>query len=162
MNRSELSIEERKMVNNGKVADVISGLQSRVLKDTDFKELGIKLLLSKKDYDFLISKIKDDITLLYKKNIHDYSILINIHHYNEEEFNKLSNNYRIFRSTDKSYIYSFSIIDFITEYDIMRKGEKTVKMLINFSDTNFSCQNPEDYYERLLEHIKNKLFDVKD
>ncbi len=162
VNRSELTFEERKMVNNGKVADVISGLKNRVLKDTDFKELGIRLLLSKKDYDFLFTYIKEDITFLCKKNIHDYSILINIHQYNEEEYSKFSNNYRVFKSTDQSYIYSFSIIDFITEYDIMRKGEKTVKMIFNFHDTNFSCQNPQDYYERLLEHIKNNLFDVKE
>ena len=162
MNRSELTMEERKMVNNGKVADVISAVKNRVLKDTDFKELGIRLLISRKDYEFLIKHITDDMFLLSKKNISDYSLLINIHKYTNEEYSRNSNNYRVFKSTDNCYIYCFSIIDFITEYDIMRKGEKAVKSIINFSDTNFSCQNPEYYYDRLTEHFKTNLFDVKD
>ena len=41
----------------------------------------------------------------------------------------------------------------------MKKGENAAKSIINFSDKNFSCQNPRDYYVRLLDHIKNNLFD---
>lgn len=44
----------------------------------------------------------------------------------------------------------------------MKKGEKVAKSLTNFSDTNFSCQNPDDYYKRLIEHIKTNIFSVKD
>jgi hypothetical protein len=105
-------------VNNGKIADVVVNLKNRVLKDTDFEELRIKLLIPRKDYDFLLNNIKDDMMFLYKKNITDYSLLINIHKYSAEEYTKVANNYRVFKSTDSSYTYTFSIIDFITVYNL--------------------------------------------
>lgn len=114
VNRSELTIEERIQVNNNKVAEVIPNLKNRVLKDTDFKELGIKLLVMRKDYDFLLKNIQEDMMFLHKYNITDYSLLINLHYFNEEECSKVLHNYRVFKSFDNDYLYTFSIIDFIT------------------------------------------------
>ena len=102
------------MVNKGKADEVLCGLKNKVLKDTDFKELGIKLPVSKKDYETLTSNIRDDMIFLCRRNITDYSILINIHNFSPEDWAKVSNNYRVVRSTDGSQIYTFSIIDFIT------------------------------------------------
>ena len=41
----------------------------------------------------------------------------------------------------------------------MKRGEKAAKSFLNFTNTNFSCQNPEYYYQRLLDHLKNNLFE---
>ena len=41
----------------------------------------------------------------------------------------------------------------------MKRGEKAAKSLMHFKNTDFSCQHPDDYYKRLLDNIKNNLFD---
>ena len=109
-----LSLEERKLVNNGKIVDVISSKKNNVLKDTDFKELGIKLFVNEKNIIMLKNLLKEDMIFLCKNNITDYSILINIHHFSIDEDSRISNNYRVIKSLDNSFIYTFSIIDFLT------------------------------------------------
>lgn len=119
VNRSVLTLDERKLVNKGKIADVILTNKDQVLKDTDFKELGIRLVVSKKVKETLEQQLKEDIIFLLSYNITDYSILINIHKFSNEEYSKLMNNYRVICSTDMFYIYTFSIIDFITVFCIL-------------------------------------------
>ena len=107
-------MEERIQVNNGKISDVLASNKDKMLKDTDFKELGIKLLVWENDKKLVEEQMKDDMIFLFKTNITDYSILINIHKFSIEDYNKVSNNYRVIRSTDSNFLYTFSIIDFIT------------------------------------------------
>jgi hypothetical protein len=98
---------------NDKILD-LSNYKNMILKDTDFKNLGLKVKLSFKDSSQLQALITKDSEFLKKYHLTDYSLLLSIHEYIEIDFIKYSNNYRIVKSTDGKYLYTFSIIDYLT------------------------------------------------
>ena len=89
--------------------------KNRILKDTDFKNLGLKVKLSPNDSSHLQALIKKDSEFLKKYDLTDYSLLLSIHN-KQERFTTL--NYRTIISSDNLHIYSFSIIDFLTVFII--------------------------------------------
>jgi len=102
------------MINNNKKQEVIEKYKKNVLKDNDFKLLGYELKLSKKDAQLFQNNISADAELLKGEYLTDYSLLLSIHKYNKEDFDKNFKNYRIMKSYDNEYIYCVSIIDFLT------------------------------------------------
>lgn len=85
-----------------------------MFKDEDFDKFKLNFTLSARKAKLLQDCVESDTSLLLENNITDYSILVSIYDYKEEIARKYSSNYRIFESSDKKYIYVFSIIDFLT------------------------------------------------
>ncbi len=90
----------------------LSKYKNKILKDTDFKNLGLKLSLTFSDSCRLQALITKDSEFLKKYYLVDYSLLLSIHEYRENDESYI--NYRTVKSTDGKLLYSFSIIDFLT------------------------------------------------
>lgn len=112
--RSVLDNKDIEMIKNDKKEDVIEKNKKKVLKDNDFKELSMSFKLNKKDAQELHQNLASDAEFLKGYNLTDYSILLTLHKYNENEEGKCYLNYRILKSSDNLYFYNFSIIDFFT------------------------------------------------
>jgi hypothetical protein len=91
----------------------IDKYKNRILKDTDFKILNMKLLISKSDSSRLQALITEDSEFLKTHYLTDYSLLISIHKYRDEDFQKFKDNYRVLKSSDSKYLYSLAIIDYL-------------------------------------------------
>ena len=83
-----------------------------VLKDNDFSSLNMKFRLSKKDANRMDKWVTNDAELLKGNNITDYSLLVTIHSFNKEDYERNKTNYRVFKSFDNLHLYNFSLIDF--------------------------------------------------
>lgn len=84
------------------------------LKDNDFTDLKLSLLLKKEEATKIVSRIEQDTKFLQSYNLTDYSLLLSIHIFIKEDYDKFKENPRIFKSTDGKYLYCFSIIDFLS------------------------------------------------
>jgi hypothetical protein len=102
------------MIDNGKITDVMQKYKDKVLKDNDFTDLKLQFKLSNPDSEIFQQNICSDAELLRGYNLMDYSLLVSIHTYTKEDEERNRNNYRVMISTDKEYIFNFSIIDFLT------------------------------------------------
>jgi hypothetical protein len=91
----------------------ISKYRDKVLKDTDFKTLNLKLLLTKDDSCRLQALITEDSEFLKTHYLTDYSLLISIHKYRDEDYERFKDNYRVIKSSDSRYLYCLSIIDYL-------------------------------------------------
>ena len=69
--------------------------------------------------------------------------------------NYLDNNMYSFESTDKKYIFTFGIIDILTEYNFQKKCESVYKR--NVYGNTVSCQPPDDYANRFYEFMKTQM-----
>ncbi len=83
------------------------------LKDNDFTDLHLSLHLYNEDKLKIMAKIEHDSKFLQSYNLTDYSLLLSIHIYIEEEYEKYKDIPTIFKSSDGNFIYCFSIIDFL-------------------------------------------------
>ena len=97
-------------------ATIIAKISKEVLKDKDFMNLGLKFNISSKDAELFRKMVKSDAEYLRDFQITDYSLFVTIHKYSEEEFEQVKSNYRVMASTDKKYLFSFSIIDYLGVY----------------------------------------------
>ncbi len=114
VDRQVLNDKNVKIVQSGNKQEkerIMSIIKKEVLKDKDFTNLGMKFTLSDSDADLLKRMVKSDSDYLKIFNITDYSILVNIHKYYKEDMENKS--YKVMASTEKNYIFSFSIIDFL-------------------------------------------------
>ena len=112
---------DRRVLDRSDAEKIRKGLQSNegtdsklILKDVDFVDLGMKFKLSKKDCAALQSFVASDSELLKTHKLTDYSLLVTIHTFNKEDYEKAYKNPRIMKSYDNKYLYNFSIIDFLT------------------------------------------------
>lgn len=157
VDRNTLEPKDRDMIRNGKKHEVVEKYAKKVLKDNDFKELEFKLKLSKKDAQFLQKNISADAEFLKGYQLTDYSLLLSLHKYSKDDMNKSFKNYRIMQSFDGDYIYNFSVIDFLTVYDLFKKGEKFGKGLGSYfkgsGDKNFSVQDSLTYSRRFIRMV---------
>jgi len=90
---------------------VLEKYSKEVLKDKDFINLELKFNVSAEDAELLNMMVKSDAEYLSKHYVTDYSLFVTIHKYNEEDIQNKS--YRTMISTDKKYMFSFSIIDYL-------------------------------------------------
>jgi hypothetical protein len=118
VDRSVLDLRDQDMVKSGKLDKVLEKHKNKILKDNDFELLGFKFKVSKLEFEFLYKNISSDAEFLKFYHLTDYSILLSIHRFNQEDFDKCdrNQNYRILKSTDNKYLYNFSIIDFLTVF----------------------------------------------
>lgn len=110
--RTGLNDVDLRLLKNGKLEQVIMRNGKEVLKDNDFSDLKIKFRLSKKDSTRLDKWVTNDAELLKGNNITDYSLLVTIHTFKKEDFERNKSNYRVMKSFDNTHLYNFSIIDF--------------------------------------------------
>jgi hypothetical protein len=113
VDRSILLPEDRDRIKRGHHEEIIEKYKKSILKDMDFKDFHLKFKLSKKDSNLLSTYVASDAELLKGYQLTDYSLLVTIHRYNKEYFEKCFKNPRIMKSSDNKYIYCFSIIDFL-------------------------------------------------
>jgi hypothetical protein len=112
VDRSVLEARDMMLIQDGKTAQVEDKYKKTILKDNDFKALGYSLKLSKKDAILMQSNIASDAEFLYGYNLTDYSILLTLHRFNDQDAEKTISNYRVFKSTDGKWLYNLSIIDY--------------------------------------------------
>jgi hypothetical protein len=112
VDRSVLEQRDKDMIRNGKKEDVMAKYRKKILKDNDFKALGLSFKLTNKIADEFQKNISNDAEFLKGYKLTDYSILLSIHKYTDEDEAKTFKNYRIIKSYDNAYLYNFSIIDF--------------------------------------------------
>lgn len=112
VDRRVLSRDEIHKIKNNNLT-ILNNVKNLVLKDEDFLNLGLSLNISRKDADIFEEIIRNDTEFLKNYIITDYSLLLNIHAYREEDYERNYKSNRIFKSCDLKYIYCVSIIDFL-------------------------------------------------
>jgi hypothetical protein len=113
VDRNVIIEEDKVIIKKGEIDKIIEKYKKEVLKDMDFIDLGLTFKLSKKDSLTLQSFTKYDAEMLKEFNLTDYSLLVSIHKYTKEDFEKSYKNCRVMKSYDSKYLFNFSIIDFL-------------------------------------------------
>jgi hypothetical protein len=114
VDRQCISLNDEDMINKGHVGTVIPKLTDKVLKDKDLTLLGIKFNLSSMDARNLVTCVDEDSLFLENYFVTDYSLLLFIHKFNLQDYITNFKNSRIMKSSDGKFLFSFSIIDFLT------------------------------------------------
>ena len=161
--RVTLTKDDKQDVINGFKEEVIEQYKNSILKDLDFDLLDFSFNFSKQNCDLIQNSLCEDSEFLKGNNLIDYSLLCSIHHFNEEDYNKISDEqkYRIVKTKDNKFLYNFSIIDFLTPYGITKKFELGIKTagakLSESGDTNFSVLDAVGYSRRFIRYLNKKF-----
>ena len=161
--RTTLTKEDNQEVINGYKEEIIEHYKKKILKDLDFDLLDFHFNFSKKDCDLIQNSLCEDSEFLKGNNLIDYSLLCSIHHFNQEDYDKVDKEqkYRIVITNDKKFLYNFSIIDFLTPYGITKKFELGIKTagakLTENGDTNFSVLDAVGYSRRFVRYLNKKF-----
>ena len=161
--RVTLTKDDKQDVINGYKEEVLEKYKKSVLKDLDFDLLDFNFNFSKKDCDLIQNSLCEDSEFLKGSNLIDYSLLCTIHHFNPDDYDKVVENqkYRIIKTKDNKLLYNFSIIDFLTPYDITKKFELGIKTagakLSENADTNFSVLDAVGYSRRFVRYLNKKF-----
>ena len=131
------------------------------LKDIDYCELSnnrsdIKLSFLKNDIITIKKSIHNDLKILEKGNLMDYSFFICICRNENIDNNKLLIKQRMFKSKNKEIVYLLGIIDYLTEYNKKKILENVIKNIFHKKDS-FSCVSPTKYKKRFEIFIKAVL-----
>jgi hypothetical protein len=94
--------------------EIIKINKNKVLKDNDFRFLELEFNLSSSDATNLITAVEKDSYFLEKYWITDYSLLVAVHRFRVDDYRSNFKNLRVLKSSDDKYLFSFSIIDFLT------------------------------------------------
>ena len=128
---------------------LIEKYKNIVLKDIDLKILKFNFLLKSSHSKNLIKSIKNDSEFLERFEVIDYSLLVFVHKYRQNDICLSLNNCGIMKSEDKNYLFEFSIIDFLGPFNFEKKSEKLAKTFVGYikqmKDTNFSVLDPKRY-----------------
>ncbi len=137
--------------------------KDKVLKDKDLNITGLKFILNFKDWKSITSIIDSDSSFLQNLKVTDYSLVVFVHKYREEDLEKNKGNKRVIKSKDNKYIFNFCIVDYLGPYNFIKKGEIIIKKFIgNIKkevDTNFSVLDPDGYGIRFKKFIKRIILD---
>ncbi len=132
-----------------------------VLKDIDLKILKLKFNLNSYDSKNLIKSINNDSEFLEKYKITDYSLLVFVHKYRQGDVSISLGNSGVNKSQDKKYLFGFSIIDFLGNFNFEKRGEKLAKTFVSYikqlKDTNFSVLDPAQYGIRFRNFAKDVI-----
>lgn len=117
MDRRIIKRSDLELINNNE--KLVDKYKKSTLKDNDFTDLKLSLSLKKEDAKKILSRIEQDIKFLQSYNLTDYSLLLSMHVFLKEDYEKFKDNPRIFRSDDGKFLYCFSIIDFLSVKNII-------------------------------------------
>lgn len=112
VDRDCISKDDR--LSNMEKDNLISKYRNQILKDNDLRFLELPINLNQSDSKNLTQNVENDSYFLEKNNITDYSLLIAIHKFKPDDYRKNLNNLGVMKSNDDKYLFSFSIIDFLT------------------------------------------------
>ena len=147
--------------------NLIHNRRKKTLKDLDFLDI-IKMdnnliLINSFQKELVEGIIKNDLNLLTKCYLMDYSLFIAVLEYNPE-ITKQTKTMRMYVSKDKKYVYYIGIIDYLSYYGIRKKIETIIK---NFflckkeNKTNISAVSPLIYSQRFFKFMTRKVFNQK-
>ena len=132
-----------------------------VVKDIDLKILKLNFNLNSYDSKNLIKSINNDSEFLEKYKITDYSLLVFVHKYRQGDVSISLGNSGVNKSQDKKYLFEFSIIDFLGNFNFEKRGEKLAKTFVSYikqlKDTNFSVLDPAQYGIRFRNFAKDVI-----
>ena len=144
------------------------GKSSGPLKDLDFLNKKERFNLNSDDIRIIETYLLNDLKLLKKNKLMDYSMLIAISD-GIENSNASKNSYR---SLDGQRLYSFGIIDFLTEYGYLKSLEMTFTAIWYGKEAKrASVANPARYSNRFFNfffsvviplHRRSSSFIIKD
>ena len=151
----------------GRKTKKIFSKKKKTLKDQDYldicdKERKAKVLLSENDVEVIQNEIKDDLKILAKAQLIDYSMFIVVAERKKIDPKKLLGN-RMFNSAiNKKYVYLLGIIDYLTFFGGRKKLEYVIKTMGN-KKKEVSCVPPKRYRERFYNFMfKHVLISEKD
>jgi hypothetical protein len=130
--------------------DIISG---RVLKDENYKLFNKKIYLNKTARLEMIENLEEDMKILRKLNLMDYSLLLCFYEkgHNDDEVNERY----VIRVENE--IYAIGIIDILQRYDNSKISERAFKKML-FQDGNELSVQPSNHYYRRLKGLIRELF----
>ena len=161
--RVTLNKNDKQDVIDGYKEEVLEKYKKSILKDLDFDLLDFNFNFSKKDCDLIQNSLCEDSEFLKGGNLIDYSLLCSIHHFDAKDYDKVDENqkYRIIKTNDNKFLYNFSIIDFLTPYNIKKIFELGIKTagakLSENKDTNFSVLDAVGYSRRFVRYLNKKF-----
>ena len=136
----------------GRKTKKIFSKKKKTLKDQDYldicdKERKSKVLLKENDIAVIQQEIQDDLKILAKAKLIDYSMFIVIAERKKIDPNKLLGN-RMFNSTiNNNYVYLLGIIDYLTFYGFRKQLENFVRTC-GKKNKEVSCVPPKRYRDR--------------
>jgi hypothetical protein len=166
VDRVTLTRNDRQEIINGYREEVLEHYKKKILKDLDFDLLDFKFDFTKDICDLLQHSLCEDSEFLKGNNLIDYSLLCSIHHFNQDDYDKVNEGqkYRIIKTKDGKFLYNLSIIDFLTPYGIRKKFELGIKTagakLSENKDTNFSVLDAVGYSRRFVRYLNKKFHPV--
>jgi hypothetical protein len=111
----------------------------------------------------ILETLKQDLRLLRKSSLMDYSLFITICE-KPDEFdisNCLVNN-RVYYSDDYKRLYFVGVIDYLTKFNNYKILENKYKSIFNYSNrTKISAVNPVLYAERFYDFMNDEIFNFK-
>ena len=144
-------------------SELINKYKNKVLKDIDLGIIGLKFEINSDDLQKLSNIIDSDSSFLQNFEITDYSLIVFVHKYNNDDLINNKGSSRIFPSKDKKYFFNFTIVDFLGTFNFEKKGEKLAKSLVGYikklKDTNFSVLDPFRYAKRFRKFCKKIIID---
>ena len=147
--------------------NLIQNKKEVTLKDLDFLDI-IKLepkviFINSFQRELVYGIMKNDIELLTKYNLMDYSLFIAVLEY-KPEITKQTKTMRMYVSKDQKFVYYIGIIDYLSFYGVRKKLETFIKnfFLCKKEDkTNISAVHPNIYSQRFLQFMTTYVFSQK-
>lgn len=136
----------------GRKTQKVFSKKKKTLKDQDYldicdKERKAKVLLAENDIEVIQNEIKDDLKILAKAKLIDYSMFIVVAERKKINPKKLLGN-RMFNSAiNKNYVYLLGIIDYLTFYGFRKQLENFMRTMGN-KRKEVSCVPPKRYRDR--------------
>lgn len=130
--------------------------ESPTLKDNDFTTSGEKIELGA-DKERFMETLKADVEFLEKHKLMDYSLLVAIHEYEDDEAPKLDRDVDVYAwgtGGPLKQVYFMGIIDSLTKYGAKKMAAHTAKTAKHGGGASISTVAPDQYAKRFLEFIE--------
>ena len=121
-----------------------------VLKDENFKKFSQRVILDSEFRSEIIKTLEDDMNILMKLNIMDYSILLAFY----EEGHKIEQTNSKHLLQYKEKMYAIGIIDIFQAYNRAKISERVIKKVLFHKSLKISVQSADAYYSRLCSFLQ--------
>ena len=163
VNRTSLSKMDKDQILKGFKKEIVELSKKKILKDLDFDILNFDFPFDKDVCHSFQNSICEDSEFLKGNNLIDYSMLLSIHKYRQEDEDKIdpTQRYRILKTKDEQYLYNISIIDFLTPYTLTKQFELGIKtagaVVSDNKDRNFSVMDSTNYSRRFIRYLNSHI-----
>eukprot|EP00127_Corallochytrium_limacisporum_P002644 Clim_evm80s134 gene=Clim_evmTU80s134 len=128
-------------------------------KDKDFVQMGSRIFLGEERRDVFLDILKEDVTIMQKLNIMDYSIMVGVVEYDQKEEPEIEEDIDIYAvhslPVDKREIYFMGIVDVYTHYGVRKHAAHAGKSIRYGDGAGISSVDPGSYAKRLVEFMEN-------